>query len=220
MKCWDGIVEVVECPGIVGAIFTPLAIIHGPPLAGTGSCRENSIARAICSAAVGVSCTNSPRGPSSVKQCSYSPRDGYGPSAGMLMPFSRFDRLCIPRARRAVRFRRDPPFDVPAIDRWIFRFLAQLDDFAEQRPGRGIVLLEFAADPREPIPSPDGAIIRLAESVDTAGEFEAPRDIFRRLVRLAKYENFCERVLAAMVRARRFSGNCRGTRYRRRLRLR
>src|SRR6266704_3617805 len=51
--------------------------------------RENSIARAIRSATVGVSCTNSPRGPSSVRQCSYSPRDGYGPSAGMLTSFSR-----------------------------------------------------------------------------------------------------------------------------------
>src|SRR5208337_373361 len=48
----------------------------------------HSIARATCSTIVGVSCTKSPFGPCSVKQCSYSPRSGYGPNAGTLAPFA------------------------------------------------------------------------------------------------------------------------------------
>src|SRR5579859_3032069 len=82
-----------------------------------------------------------------------------------------FDCLRIPNARRAVHFRRHPPLDVPAIHRWILRFLAQLDDFAEQRSRRGIALLEFSADPREAVPSPNSPVIRFTETVDSAGAF-------------------------------------------------
>src|ERR1700737_3993748 len=72
--------------------------------------------------------------------------------------------LCPPGWRRAVCFRRQPLLNVPAIHRWIFRLLPQLDDFAKQRTRGGIVLLEFSANPRQPIPAPDGAIVRLAKA--------------------------------------------------------
>src|SRR6267154_1262180 len=96
-----------------------------------------------------------------------------------------FHRLRPPGARRAVRFRRHPLFDVPAIHCGIFRFLAQLDNFAKQRAGCGIVLGEFAANPREPIPSPYRAIVRLAKTINAAGNLETMRDAFRRIVRFA-----------------------------------
>src|SRR6266568_9528662 len=78
------------------------------------------------------------------------------------------DRLRVPRQRRAVRFRRHPALDVPAVYGRILRLLAQLDDFAEQRSCRGIALLEFSADPGEAIPAPHRAVIRLAEAIAAA----------------------------------------------------
>ena len=58
---------------------------------------------------------------------------------------------------------------MPAIDRGIFRFLAQLDNLAQQRTCRGIALLEFATNPCQTIPAPHGAIVRLAKAIDAAG---------------------------------------------------
>ena len=48
------------------------------------------------------------------------------------------------------------------------------------------MLLEFSANPREPVPSPDSPIIRFAEAVDPASAFETPRYVFRRLMRFLK----------------------------------
>src|ERR1700730_15563444 len=96
-----------------------------------------------------------------------------------------FDRLRPPGSWRAVRFRRQPLLNRPAIHGGIFRFLAQLDDFAKQRAGSGIVLLEFAANPCQAVPSPNRAIVRLAEAVDAAGQLETMRDAFRSVVRFA-----------------------------------
>ena len=111
------------------------------------------------------------------------------PERGNAAAIGNFDRLRVPRARRTVSFGRNPLFDVPAIDRRIFRLLAQLDDFAKQRSGTRIVLLEFSADPRKPIPSPHGAIIWRTEWIATAGEFERTHDGLRWLVRLAQNDN-------------------------------
>src|SRR5712691_7612104 len=97
-----------------------------------------------------------------------------------------FDGLRVPRPRRAVRFRRHPALDVPAVYGRILRLLAQLDDFAEEGSRRGIALLEFSANPRQAIPAPHRAVIRLAEAVDPASPFETLRDRFRRLMRLAQ----------------------------------
>src|SRR5579871_3994408 len=83
-----------------------------------------------------------------------------------------FDCLRPPGARRTVRFSGQPFLDMPAIDRWIFRLLAELGDFPQQRSGCGIVLLEFAANPREAIPSPHDAIVRLTERIFSAGQGE------------------------------------------------
>src|SRR6266404_8030184 len=94
-----------------------------------------------------------------------------------------FERLRPPGARRAVRF--GPLLDVPAIHRRIFRLLAQFDGFAKQRARRGIALLEFSANPRQPVPSPNRAIVRLAETIDASGQLETPRDRLRRIVRFA-----------------------------------
>ena len=62
--------------------------------------------------------------------------------------------------------------------------LAEFDHFAAQCTGR-IALLELPTDPREPIPSPNGAIVRFAKTVDTAGQLETMRNGFRRVVRFA-----------------------------------
>src|SRR5258708_39603487 len=77
-----------------------------------------------------------------------------------------FHRLCVPSARRAVNFRRHPALDVPAIYGWRFRLLPQLDDFAQQRTRRGIVLLEFSADPRAAGPAPHRPVVCCAEPID------------------------------------------------------
>src|SRR6266704_3639024 len=61
------------------------------------------------------------------------------------------DRLRVPRARRAVRFRRQPALDVPAVYGRILRLLAQLDNFAQEGSRRGIALLEFSANPRQAV---------------------------------------------------------------------
>src|SRR6266568_2649018 len=87
-----------------------------------------------------------------------------------------FDGLRVPRPRRAVRFRRHPALDVPAVYGRILRLLAQLDNFAQEGSRRWIALLEFPADPRQTVPAPHGAVIRLAEAIDTAGAFETLRD--------------------------------------------
>src|SRR5260370_41664378 len=94
-----------------------------------------------------------------------------------------FERLRPPGARRAVRFGRHPLLDVPAIHRRIFRLLAQFDDFAKQRARRRVALLEFSANPRQPVPSPDRAIVRLAETIDTPGELQPMRGACRSLLR-------------------------------------
>src|SRR6059058_2948495 len=82
-----------------------------------------------------------------------------------------FDRLRPPFRRRAVNLGRQPFFYVPAIHGGILRLSSELDEFAKQRTGR-ITLLEFSANPREAIPSPHGAIVRLAKGVAAAGKFE------------------------------------------------
>src|SRR5216683_762194 len=96
------------------------------------------------------------------------------------------DCLRVPCVRRAVRFRRHPALDVPAVDGRILRLMAQLDNFAQEGSRRGIALLEFSADPREAIPAPHGAVIRLAEAIDTAGAFETLRDRLWCFMRLAQ----------------------------------
>src|SRR6266436_4715375 len=113
------------------------------------------------------------------------------------------DRLRIPRARRAVRFRRHPALDMPAVDGRIFWLLAQLDNFAQEGSRRGIARLEFSADPRQAIPAPHRAVIRFAEAVAAARSIETLRDIFRCLMRLAQNDD-----------SRRKRKPCRGTTYR------
>src|SRR5260370_31139152 len=92
------------------------------------------------------------------------------------------DGLRVPRARRAVHFRRQPALDMPAVDGRIFWLLAQLDNFAQEGSRCGIALLEFSADPRQAIPAPHRAVIRFGEAVAAARSFEALRDAFRRFV--------------------------------------
>ena len=125
-----------------------------------------------------------------------------------------FNGLCIPQARRAISFWSHPPLDVPTIDRWILRLLPQFDDFSEKRTRRGIVLLEFAANPREPVPSPNGTIIRLTETVDASRAAQKLRDRHWRLMRFAKDKDPLRRVIAAACRVTSSEQLCRGTIYR------
>src|SRR2546427_6740600 len=52
-----------------------------------------------------------------------------------------------------------------------------------------VAFVEFSSDPCEAVPAPHGAVIRFVEAVAPAGAFETLRDIFRRVVRLAKDDN-------------------------------
>src|SRR5439155_26753865 len=81
------------------------------------------------------------------------------------------DGLRVPRAGRAVHFRRHPALDVPAIELGILRFQSQVNALSQQAAMR-VALLEFSADPCEAIPAPHGAVIRLAKEVAPAGAFE------------------------------------------------
>src|SRR5258708_3262173 len=76
--------------------------------------------------------------------------------------------LGIPLTRRAVGFRRQPAFDVPAIHGWIFRFQPQFNTLPHQS-ARFAVGLEVAGDPREAVPAPHGAVIRFSETVQAGG---------------------------------------------------
>src|SRR5216683_1650030 len=87
---------------------------------------------------------------------------GIRPKCRDAAPVLDFDCLHPPSARRAVGFWRQPFLDVPAIHGGVFGFLAQLDDLAKQRARNGIALLEFSANPRQPIPTPYGAIVWFA----------------------------------------------------------
>src|SRR6266446_1799596 len=78
---------------------------------------------------------------------------------------------------------------MPAVHRGILRFLAQLDDFAQERARGGIVLLELPADPCEAIPSPYGSIIWVAKTIRAARAREAMRHGLRCSVRFAYDEN-------------------------------
>src|SRR5712692_2606454 len=70
----------------------------------------------------------------------------------------------VPVLRPTVQLRRAPPLDVPAIERNILRHLPQLDDFADQPPV-GVAVFPPAADPRQAIPAPHGAVVGLAVAV-------------------------------------------------------
>jgi hypothetical protein len=109
---------------------------------------------------------------------------GIRPERGDVAAACDFHRLRPPGSRRAVGFRRQPLFDVPAIHGGIFRFFPELDALAQQNAVL-VALLKFAANPGQAILSPDGAIVRLAEAIDAAGEFETMGDGFRSVMRLA-----------------------------------
>src|SRR5260370_38195674 len=81
------------------------------------------------------------------------------------------DGLRVPRARRAVHFRRHPALDMPAVDGRIFWLLAQLDNFAQEGSRWGIALLEFSADPRQAIPAPYSPGIPLPQAIATTRTF-------------------------------------------------
>src|SRR5262249_44965038 len=98
------------------------------------------------------------------------------------------DRLRVPGARRAVRFRRHPALDMPAVDRGILRFLPQFNALSQQ-PAVFVAILELAADPREAVPAPHGAVVGLAETIRAAVRFETTRDCIRRFVRFASHED-------------------------------
>src|SRR5260370_17723536 len=99
------------------------------------------------------------------------------------------DGLRVPRARRRVHFRRHPALDMPAVEGRIFGLLAQLGNFGQEGSRCGIALLEFSADPRQAIPAPYSAVIRLAEAIAAARSFETLSDAFRRLIRFAYNSN-------------------------------
>ncbi len=142
--------------------------------------------RATCSTIVGVNCTNSPPGPSTVKQCSYSPRSGYGPSAATLFPPSRSTVCAYHAPRRPIRFRRHPPFHVPSVHLRIFRLPPQLHYFPHQISCR-IPILKLPANPPQPIPSPHHPVIRLAIPVHSARNAQSALHILRRFVPLSNH---------------------------------
>src|SRR5713226_278371 len=103
-----------------------------------------------------------------------------------------FDGLGVPGAGRAVRFRRQPPLDVPAIDGGILWFHTQFDSLAQQG-AMLVAVLEFSAYPSEAIPTPCGAVIWFAEAVRSARAGETMRHCLRRVVRFAEHANHFDR---------------------------
>src|SRR5437763_10272804 len=99
-----------------------------------------------------------------------------------------FDRLRVPRARRAVGFRRHPAFDVPAAHGWIFWFQAQFNALSQENT-MPVAVLELPADPSEAVPTPHGAIIRFAETIRSACAGETMRHGFRSVMRFADNSN-------------------------------
>lgn len=96
-----------------------------------------------------------------------------------------FDGLRVPFLRRAVSFRRQPAFDVPAVEGKILWDFAQFDDFTRDVAVR-VGVRPFAADPREARPAPDDAEIRFAVTVQSASAREAQLQRCGRDVRFAK----------------------------------
>src|SRR5438094_2194129 len=99
-----------------------------------------------------------------------------------------FDCLRIPGGRQTVGFRRHPSFDVPAVHGWIFWFQAQFHALPQQN-AMLVTILEFPADPREPVPTPHGAIIRFAETIRSACARKTMRHGFRSVMRFADNSN-------------------------------
>src|SRR5262249_19855174 len=96
------------------------------------------------------------------------------------------DRLRVPGARRAVRFRRHPALDMPAVDRGILRFLPQFNALSQQR-AVFVAILELAANPREAFPAPPTAVVGFVEAVSAAARFETTRDYILSFVRFASH---------------------------------
>src|SRR3989442_14389787 len=105
-----------------------------------------------------------------------------------------FDRLRVPRAGRAVGFRRQPAFDVPAVHRRILGFQSQFNALAQHGTLR-VAVLELAADPSEAVPAPHGAVGRFAETIGSASGSKTMAPRFRRVVRFAEHENHFPRGL-------------------------
>src|SRR5712692_9592313 len=103
-------------------------------------------------------------------------------------PVFALDRLRVPSTGRAIRFRRQPALDVPAVYRRIFRFNPQFNALSYKSTVL-VAILEFPADPREAVPAPHCPVIRFPEAIPSPGLFETSRDTFRRLVRLAYNSN-------------------------------
>src|SRR5260370_34829151 len=85
------------------------------------------------------------------------------------------DRLRVPGARRTVRFRRQPPLDVPAVHCGILRIQSQFNTLSQQSAIL-VAILQFSADPREAIPTQFGAIIRLCDAISPATTLETLSD--------------------------------------------
>src|SRR2546427_11140242 len=74
---------------------------------------------------------------------------GIRPERGYADAVLAFDGLCVPGARGAISFRRQPSFDMPTVVRRVFGYAPHLHAFAQQSPRR-VAVLPLAAHPRQP----------------------------------------------------------------------
>ena len=137
-----------------------------------GCLRDHSIACTIQSHAAGVNEMNSPLALSSVKQCSYSPRERIRSQSCNAYPVFHFRRLCVPLFRRSIRFPRRPPFDMPAIQWQIFWHSSRLNRLA-RHVSVCVPIRPSPANPCEPRPAPNHPEIGLAVAIRSPSPFHA-----------------------------------------------
>lgn len=95
-------------------------------------------------------------------------------------------RLCAPRLRRAIRFRREPALDMPALVRKIFGNAPQFHAFSDHVAVR-IAIGPAATDPGQPRASPYHAKIRFTEAIQTTSARDALLNPLGSFVRFSEY---------------------------------
>src|SRR6266403_3697527 len=103
------------------------------------------------------------------------------PESGNVSPILNFNCFRAPLLWRSVALRRNPPLDVPAIVGRVLWFETHFHHFAQQLAAV-IAVFPFPANPVQPRPPPNRAVIRLAEAIAAARESKFPRDLRRRIV--------------------------------------
>jgi hypothetical protein len=99
-----------------------------------------------------------------------------------------FRGLLEPLCRRAIRIRRHPSFDVPAIDRQILWNAASLNKLSNHVPAR-VTIGPSPTHPGEPRTAPHDSKIRFSVEICTAGDKQPLADVARSVMRFPSHAN-------------------------------